>query len=79
MGGVTCDLVEFTRPSTKISVLVRRTDHLFARVTSVSRDAKGRTLSSLDREIAYVSVNKPIPLTEFVLKPRPGQAIEKLR
>ncbi len=78
IGGVTCDLVEFSSLTTQVSVLVRRTDHLFARVTSESKDAKGRRLSGLDREITYTTINRPIPASAFVLKPATGQAVEKL-
>lgn len=75
--GVTCDIVEFRQLRTRVSVLVRRTDHLFARLSSVTKDSKGRTVSSADREIRYTSVNQPVSPKAFELGPLPGQAVEK--
>ncbi len=78
VGAVPCDLIEFQREGLKVSVLVRRKDHLFARVSSEGRDASSQRLSSLDREFTYSSINKPLPSSVFTLKPRSGQKIEKL-
>lgn len=63
--GLPCDVLELDRPGLRLSLLVRRKDHLFARVTSRSLDAKGNVLSILDREFTYQSVNKPIPASAF--------------
>ena len=76
--GVPCDLVEFTRPNLNVSVLVRRTDHLFARISSKTMESSGKRLSILDREVNYRKINKPISSSEFILNPAPGQKVEAL-
>lgn len=76
---VPCDALEIRRGGLRVSVLVRRSDHLFAHVSSVNEDSAGRKLSSSDREFKYRSIGRILPASAFALHPARGQRIEKLR
>lgn len=78
VSGTLCDRLQFTRPGVKVTVLVRRSDHLFARVLSENFDAKGNLFSSLEQSFTYRRINSGVPLSAFALSPTKGQKVEKL-
>jgi|GEM_PF-5370921 len=75
-GGVTADLVEIKSAGLRVSVAIRRDNHLFANLSADNMDARNRVLSSSSRSVAWSAINTAFPAQTFQLG---GQTAQGLR
>lgn len=74
--GIPCDILSFDGGRTKITVFVRRTDHLVDSMMTNIVDGSGRTISMSARRFVYTK-SAP-PAARFLLDPKPGQTAKPL-
>lgn len=78
LAGSTCDILEVSASGIKISVCVRRQDHLPADLMSDFVDNSGHKLGGSHRAIRYFHVGKRIPASVFRSRIHAGMPVFKL-
>lgn len=65
IAGVDADLIEIKSPGLRVSVAIRRDNHLIADLGAENVDRRGNVLFRSSRSINWSQVNKPVPATTF--------------
>lgn len=73
--GPLCDIVEMTKPGTRMSFFIRKDNHLVDSVTTETLDNRGRMLTSSSRRFDYTRLGVALPDTLFHLNPAVGQRV----
>ncbi len=67
VNGAMSDLVEIKSPGLRVSIAIRRDNHLFASLLAQNVDSKNRVLFSSTRALSWSAVNAPVPASAFKL------------
>ncbi|AIE83610.1 hypothetical protein [Fimbriimonas ginsengisoli] len=76
--GVSCDILRITDPRSRVSIFVRRDNHLAASVSTDVLDRNRRTLVTTTRNFGYSRLGVSPPASLFVLSPARGQRLKPL-
>lgn len=77
LAGAPADIIEMTGADLRVTLLIRRDNHLIASVSSQTLE-NGRAISGAQRDFTYLSLGKPISASVFALsvaKPAPLSAL----